>query len=95
MMIKVVSFNVRSKNDPDGNSIAERAPRLLKVLENCDADIIGLQEFTPEWETFIGEYCYEKYEVFNRYRGQYSLESVPILWKKNCKHYIELREESL
>lgn len=31
MMTKVVSFNIRCCDDENGNSIKERAPRLLKL----------------------------------------------------------------
>ena len=44
MELKVISFNIRCANDPNGHSIAERAPRLAKVTTPFDADIIGLQE---------------------------------------------------
>ena len=36
-MIKVVTFNLRCANDPDGHSIDERAPRLKTVLDRLDA----------------------------------------------------------
>ena len=39
-----ISFNIRCANDPDGNSIKERAERLKAVLDKYNADIIGFQE---------------------------------------------------
>ena len=47
--IKVVSYNIRYTNDPNGRSVEERAPRLKKLLEEYDPDIIGFQEVTPIW----------------------------------------------
>ncbi|MBR7133826.1 MAG: endonuclease/exonuclease/phosphatase family protein [Clostridia bacterium] len=82
MKINVVSFNIRCGNDPDGNSIPERAPRLKKILSDYDADIIGFQEYTPLWEPFITEYYGEDYEIFNMYRAEKERESAPMLWKK-------------
>ena len=77
-----ISFNIRCANDPDGNSIKERAERLKAVLDNYNADIIGFQEATPEWLDIIKKDYGEKYEIFNRYRDSANLESTPILWKK-------------
>ena len=83
MEIKVISFNIRCANDGDGNSIEERAPRLARVTAPYDADVIGLQEYTPMWEEYIHRHFCEKYELFNQYRTDTGwLESAPILWKK-------------
>lgn len=77
-----ISFNIRCANDPNGNSIKERAERLKAVLDKYNADIIGFQEATPEWLDIIKKDYGEKYEIFNRYRDSANLESTPILWKK-------------
>lgn len=82
MELKIISFNIRCCDDPNGNSIAERAPRLHEVTKKYDADIIGFQEFTVPWETHIAKY-YPEYEMFNKYRSVQELESAPILWKKD------------
>ena len=47
--MKVITFNIRCKDDQGGNSIAERAPRLKTILDKYDADIIGFQEVTEKW----------------------------------------------
>ena len=83
MELSVISFNIRYCSDPNGNSIAERAPRLNKIMSFYDADVIGFQEYTPEWEEYIEKYFCSDYEVFNKYRAEKSLESTPILWKIN------------
>ncbi len=83
MRIKVISFNIRYTDDENGNSIQERAPRLSTVTTPYDADIIGLQEYTPAWEDFINKCFCDKYEIFNKYRTDTGgIESAPILWKK-------------
>ncbi len=83
MKLKVVSFNIRSCDDKDGNSITERAPRLYKVTAPYDADVFGIQEYVPKWERGIEEFFGEKYEIFNKYRTTTGwLESAPILWRK-------------
>ena len=83
MELKVISFNIRCCDDENGNSIAERAPRLNNVISHYDADLIGFQEYTPKWEKPIREYFGDKYEIFNKYRAETQRESSPILWRKN------------
>lgn len=80
--MKVISFNIRCANDPNGNSVAERAVRLKRILDTYDADIIGFQESTPVWYDFLERDYGEKYELFNRYRDTVDLESPPIMWRK-------------
>ncbi len=83
MKLKVISFNIRCCDDPDGHSIHERAPRLAVTTSPYDADVIGFQEFSPKWEEFIKKYYCDEYEFFHKYRGKDSPESQPILWKKD------------
>ena len=82
MKLKVISFNIRYCDDKDGNSVAERAPRLAQVTKKYDADLIGFQEHTPIWEDQIAKF-YPEYDSFNLYRSKSELESAPILWKKD------------
>lgn len=82
-MPEVITFNIRYTDDPDGNSIAERAPRLKKVIDGRDPDLIGFQECTPAWMEFIEKYWGEDYEIINQYRAHHSLESTPILYKRD------------
>ena len=84
MHIKVISFNIRSTHDENGHSIPERAPRLASIVKPYDADIIGLQAYTPLWDEFIPAYFADTYEFFNKYRTDTGWrESPPILWKKD------------
>jgi len=83
MHLKVVSFNIRCCDDPDGHAIAERAPRLHAAISPIMPDLIGLQEFVPKWEEHILSFFSDEYEFFNRYRGKNSLESAPILWRRD------------
>ena len=82
MELKLISFNIRCCDDKDGNSIKERAPRLLEVTKKYDADIIGFQEFTPPWEKEIPN-LYPEYDMFMLYRSKSELEAAPILWKRD------------
>lgn len=83
MQISVISFNIRCTSDPDGHSIAERAPRLAAVTEQYDADVIGFQEYVPEWGEHIAKYYGGRYDMFLKYRAESSLEGTPILWRKD------------
>lgn len=44
MDLSIISFNIRSCDDANGNSIAERAPRLAAITARYGADVIGFQE---------------------------------------------------
>lgn len=84
MKLNVVSFNIRCCDDVDGNSVAERAPRLEKVIKNYETDIICLQEFRPQWEEYIDKSFSEEFDVFYKYRNNtIDIEASPILWKKD------------
>lgn len=84
MKIDIISFNIRCCDDPNGNSIAERAPRLEEVISRYPADIIAFQEYRPQWEPFISEYYGAGYDMFLKYRNEtVDMEGAPILWRKD------------
>lgn len=84
MKLNVISFNIRCCDDPDGNSIAERAPRLFTVTSKYGADIIGFQEYRPAWEEYITEFYGEDYDMFSKYRNlTEDIEASPILWRRD------------
>ncbi|MBQ6823204.1 MAG: hypothetical protein IJP27_00985 [Clostridia bacterium] len=82
-MVKVITFNLRCGDDPNGHSIAERAPRLQTVLDRCNADLLGFQESTPRWLEFLTENYGEEYEIFNHYRTRQNIESTPMMWRRS------------
>ncbi|MBQ7095943.1 MAG: endonuclease/exonuclease/phosphatase family protein [Clostridia bacterium] len=82
--IEVVSYNIRCANDPDGHSVAERKPRLKKVLEDYDADLMGFQEVTLEWELNLLEMLGDEYDSIVEYRNNGSgAEANPIFYRKS------------
>ncbi len=84
MLLKVISFNVRNCNDPISGSVIERAPRIKKVTAPYDADVIGLQEYTHNWEESVKELFLSEYEIYNQYRCEGPFyEGTPILWKRD------------
>ena len=80
--LKLVSYNVRSADDPDGNSIKERAPRMKQVLEDYDPDVIGFQEVVPKWMNYLPKDLAE-YDYILQYRAAKSREGTPIFWKRD------------
>lgn len=82
MNVNLISFNIWCVSKEGGYTIAERAPRLRDVTSPLDADLIGFQEATPTWLPLLEEAYGDRYEIFNVYRAHDSLESTPILWKK-------------
>ena len=83
MLLKTVSFNIRCCDDPDGHSVAERAPRLEKVISQIGPDLIGIQEFTPIWEDHFKRIFDAEYEMLNKYRAQTGwIEGSPLLWRR-------------
>ena len=81
MKIKVVSFNIRCRDDENGHLIKQRALRLKTLLDIQNADVIGLQECTPVWLEAIQKDYADTYEIFNVWRGVHD-ESTPILLKR-------------
>lgn len=82
-MFKVMSFNIRCRDDADGNSVKERSARLKEITLPLNADIIGLQECRPLWEPYINDLYAGEYDMINIYRAKSELESSPVLWKRD------------
>lgn len=82
-MIKVITYNLRCASDPNGHSIDERAPRFKTVMNQYDADLVGLQEVVPRWMEHLTEDFGAEYEIFNKYRATNNFEGTPIMWKKS------------
>ncbi len=83
MILNFVSFNLRCCDDPDGNAIVERAPRLEKILDPIDSDVIVFQEIRPKWVPEIDRIFADKYERFLCYRSVEKPEGLITLWKKD------------
>ncbi len=88
MKLKMMTFNVRCCNDPDGHSIAERAPRCLEIIQDYAPDLFGLQEASHRWEPYL-EPLKEHYGVIWMYRNDVSREATPIYWKKDAFELVE------
>ena len=82
MELNVISFNILCCDASNGNSIAQRAPRVKAVIDQLDPDLIGFQEATPVWLEILNQDYGTDYVIYNVYRGQNSQESTPVAWKQ-------------
>ncbi len=48
--MKLLNFNLRCADDPNGHSIGERGFRIIDLIYDYDADICGFQEGYHNWE---------------------------------------------
>jgi endonuclease/exonuclease/phosphatase family metal-dependent hydrolase len=81
--LKIISYNIRYTDDPGGNSIDERQPRLKAVIDKYDPDLVGFQEATPRWITHIYNDYGAEYEIRYKYRAASNSESTPLMFKKD------------
>ena len=51
--LKILTQNVRYADDPNGNSVKERTTRFKALLDEYRPDVIGAQEVTFEWYTYL------------------------------------------
>ena len=62
--IRILTQNLRFKDDEGGNSVAERAPRFLQLVKEYEPDLIGTQEVTDAWLLdFLGHFV-DRYAVY-------------------------------
>ncbi len=79
--MKIMSFNIRCVDDPNGHSLEERAPRLKKILDKYNPDVVGFQEVTPKWYELLKADYEEKYVIFNKLRSLINYpEASTIMW---------------
>lgn len=82
MMLKILSFNIRCTNDPEGHSIAERAPRVAAVLKEQGADIVGFQEYHfLRWNEAWAQVADPSYNEIKIDRGDG--EGLVLWWRKD------------
>lgn len=84
MNINAISFNLRYRDDPNQNSIDERAPRLHSILAKYDADILCFQEISKAWQPHLEADYGNDYDMYLQYRNEtVDIEAVSTLWKKD------------
>lgn len=78
----VVSYNLRIDADPPPHRWADRVKHAVENLRNCDADIICLQEFTPNMNHSEFKEAFSDWIWNGKYRSKKSPESNPVLFKR-------------
>lgn len=46
---RILSQNLRNRDDEDGNTVSERAERFFQLVDDYQPDLIGTQEATSKW----------------------------------------------
>lgn len=82
-IIKILDYNIRCANDGENRMIADRAPRLIKLIEELQPDVIALQESTHRWNPYLEEGLYKEYAMRYCYRMRNSRECTPVLWRRD------------
>lgn len=82
-MLKILTFNLRYNDDGDGNSVAERAPRVEAVIAPYRPDLMGFQEATPRWMALLTQDYGGEYDYFSKCRDEDAREAAPIFWRRD------------
>lgn len=86
----VMSFNVHYI-DPDYGAInPDRVPNVIATILRANADVVGLQEVTPEWKNYLTDYLGNEYAFVGEGRdggekGEYSA----IMYRKDKFELLE------
>jgi endonuclease/exonuclease/phosphatase family metal-dependent hydrolase len=80
--LSIMDYNVRCADDGPGKLVSERAPRLQKLAEQLDPDLMGFQEVTPKWRGLLVDFFSSEYDYVYKER-QANGECTPIFWKKS------------
>ena len=86
--IKILDYNLRYTDDPNGRSIIERAVRLEKVIEAYKPDVCGFQEIVPAWVECI-EMDYPTYDYHIHYRATNNKEGTMVMWNTETMEKVE------
>jgi len=81
-VMKILGYNVRCCDDPNGHSIKERGPRILDIIKDYDPDICGFQEVIPAWMVELAALD-DRFDHLLQYRDPKNLEGTPIFWRKD------------
>ena len=82
--LKIVGYNVRMKNDGNGNDIADRQPRFKAMVEELQPDIMALSEANEAWIKYLEKNIVgSKYQMLYTYRAPKNKEAQPLLFDKS------------
>ncbi len=86
--IKILDYNLRYTDDPDGRSIKERSVRFREVMKKYTPDVCGFQEIVPEWVTYLTA-DYPDYGSHVQYRAQSNKEGTMVMWNTATMEKVE------
>ncbi len=80
--LTVMTQNLRvGADDGAENDIFLRCDRFIALLEKYQPDLIGLQEYTDEWDFMLLDYLEQSdYEIVFQYRASGDREATPIMY---------------
>ncbi|MBQ8893163.1 MAG: endonuclease/exonuclease/phosphatase family protein [Clostridia bacterium] len=87
MKLRLMGFNVRGFDDPNGHTVEERTPRVHALIEEYDPDIIGFQEITRIWLKPL-QGLDDRFDHVMMFRDCFDLEGAPIYWRKDRYEYV-------
>ena len=89
--MKIMSFNLRFQGEWDGiNAFFKRLPRVLEVINNEKADIIGFQEVTDDMRLTLREMLTDYITVGCGRNDDYHGEAMLIAYRKDVFELISL-----
>ena len=80
--LTVMTQNLRiGADDGAENDIFLRCDRFIALLNQYQPDLIGLQEYTDEWDFMLADYMEQSpYEIIFEYRASGDREATPIMY---------------
>ncbi len=88
--LKIMSYNIRYTDDPNGHSIADRAPRVDTVIKNHAPDLVAMQEVVPAWTAHFEEKWKDSNYAFTyRYRSNKNPEGLAFLYNTDTLEMIK------
>lgn len=87
---RVMSFNVRSRNDKEG-SIDNRSKIVTAIIDQYAPDSLGVQEATGKWMKIFTKTLTDKYDYVTQARDTkgYNTEHNPIFYRKDKFNLID------
>ncbi len=87
--LKLMAYNIRCADDPNGHSIDERAPRVKTVITQNNPDIVGMVEITPKWAAHLETEYQDQYRLLLHYRSEKNPEGLAILYKTAVFQFLD------
>ncbi len=68
-------------NDGAENDVLYRSERFVKLVEQYQPDVVGMQEYTSGWDFMLSDFLESgKYKIVFQYRSETDQEATPVLY---------------